>query len=496
VVVVYSGKCPQSARRGAGLSDEAILRDTRMSRKRKVIIGVVVVVVLLVAGPALLKGKSTKKGDSVTVRVEKPVFGELTEFVSAPGEVDAQKKVAISAKVSARILELPVKVGSKVTCGDPNANPPIPPSLLVRLDSKDLESELKGTQANYDADVAQLESSKARLAGQRADLIRVEATLEQAKKDLARQQRLLETKDVSEQVYDQAKVKVDELVAQEESTRQSVAAAELSLDVMAHQLEASKSRIDKAKDALSYTTILSPIDGTVTRVNAQVGEVVVYGTMNNPGTVILEVADLSKMIVATQADEMEVSKIKVGQKAKIHIQAYPEMVFDGEVVSTALAQSSTATAQRGGVRFYRTEVLIDPNGKVICSGFNADVDIETMTHRNALKIPSQAILSRDVESLPKEAKESLTAEQKRKTYATVVYKLVDGKAVVVPVRMGASDMTHTIVEAGLSADDKVIVGPFKVLEKVKHGDLLKEEADKSKKPSTASDKKEGLGDAA
>jgi HlyD family secretion protein len=470
-----------------------------MSTKRKVTIFVIIGVIVFLGVPGVLKmlrGKSPAKGTPTTVRVEKPTKGDLTEFVSAPGEIDAQKKVAISAKVSARILELPVKVGSRVTCGDPNANPPRPPSLLVKLDSKDLESELKGTQANYDADVAQLESSKARLAGQRADLIRVAATLEEAKKDLARQQKLLETKDVSEQVYDQAKVKVDELEAQQESTRQSVAAAELSLDVMAHQLEASKSRIDKAKDALSYTTILSPIDGTITRVNAQVGEVVVYGTMNNPGTVILEVADLSHMIVAAQADEMEVSKIAVGQKAKIHVQAYPEITFNGEVVSTALAQSSTATAQRGGVRFYRTEVLIDPNGRTICSGFNADVDIETTTHKDVLKIPSQAILSRDVESLPNEAKDTLTSDQKKKTYATVVYKLVDGKAVVVPVRMGASDMTHTIVEAGLSADDKVIVGPFKVLEKVKHGDLLKEEEEKGKKPSTAKDKKEGKPNAA
>lgn len=462
-----------------------------MSRKRKVTIVVVVVVALFILGPAVAKLKAGKSVDPMTVRVEKPTIGQLIEFVSAPGEIDAQKKVAISAKVSARILELPVKVGSKVTCGDPNADPPTGPSLLVKLDSKDLESELKGTQANYDADVAQLESSRARLAGQKADLIRVDATLEQAKKDLVRQQKLLETKDVSEQAYDQAKVKVDELVAQEESTRQAVAAAELSLDVMVHQLDAAKSRIDKAKDALSYTTIYSPINGTVTRVNAQVGEVVIYGTMNNPGTVILEVADLSHMIVAAQADEMEVSKIKVGQKAKIHIQAYPEETFDGQVVSTALAQSSTATAQRGGVRFYRTEVLIDPNGRTICSGFNADVDIETVTHKDVLKVPSQAILSRDVQSLPKEAKEKLTADQKRKTYVTVVCKLSDGKAVVVPVKMGASDMTHTIVESGLTTDDKVIVGPFKVLEKVKHGDLLKEEEEKGKKAEAAASKQEG-----
>jgi HlyD family secretion protein len=456
-----------------------------MSRKRKVIIWVIIVAVVVVAGGALWKGKSGPKSDAMTVRVEKPVVGDLTEFVSAPGEIEAKKKVEISAKVSARVLELPYREGDRVTAGNPTANPPVPASVLVRLDSKDLESQLTGAQANYDAQVSQLESDKTRLASQKADLVRIDATLEQAKKDLARQQGLLESKDVSEQTFDQAKVKVDELVAQRESMVQGMRASEMSLEVLRHQLDVAKARIDQAKDALSYTTIVSPIDGTVTRLNAEVGEVVVYGTMNNAGTVIMEVADLSQMIVAAQADEMEVSKIKVGQKAKIHIQAYPDMTFNGEVVSTALAQSTTN--QYGGVKFYRTEVLIDPNGRNICAGFNADVDIETKTYKDVLKVPSQAILSRDVEGLPKEAKEKLTADQKKKAYATVVYKLAGGKAVIVPVKMGASDMTYTIVESGLSVDDKVVVGPFKVLEKIKHEDLLKEEEDKSKKASIAKD---------
>jgi HlyD family secretion protein len=423
------------------------------------------------------------------VKVEKPSIGELTEFVSAPGEIEAKKKVAISAKVSARILEMGVKAGDTVTCGNPDANPPIPATVLLRLDSKDLQSELSNANANYHAQEAQLTVQKEQLISAKNELHRAEINVQQAQKDHERQKGLLASHDVSDAEFEKVKLNLDERECQKTGAEQSVKTAEGQIVVMTHQLAAARSRIDKAEDALSYTTIEAPMDGTVTKVNAEVGEVVVYGTMNNAGTVILEIADLSQMIVAAQADEMEVSKIKVGQKAKVHVQAYPEIVFNGEVISTALAQSSTATMQRGGVKFYRTEVLVDPNGMNICAGFNADVDIETTTYRDVVKVPSQAIVSRDVESLPKEIKDKLSPDLRKKAYTTVVYRLVDGKAVVTPVKMGATDMTHTIALSGLTADDKVVIGPFKVLEKIKHGDVLKEEAEKSKKEPASSDKK-------
>jgi len=460
-----------------------------MSKRRKVIIFVIIGLLVLFVGGGMLRGRGGKKGNTTTVRTEKATVGDLTEFVSAPGEVEARKSVEISAKVSARVLQLPYHEGDTVTAGDPTANPPVPASVLVRLDSKDLESQLAAAQASYNAQAAQLEADKARLASQQADLTRIDATLEQASKDFSRQKGLLESHDISEQTYDQAKVRVDELTAQRESMLENIKAAENSLLSARHQLEAAQARIDQAKDALSYTTIVSPIDGTVTRINAEVGEMVVYGTMNNPGTVIMEVADLSQMIVAAQADEMDIAKIKVGQKARVHIQAYPEVVFDGEVISTALAQSMTATAQRGGVKFYRTEVLIDTNDMTVCSGFNADVDIETTTYKDVIKVPSQAILSREVESLPKEAKEKLTAEEKKKTYTTVVFRVMEGKAVATPVKMGASDMTHTIITSGLTADDKVITGPFKVLEQIKNDEAVKEE-EKSTNKKEPAEKKE------
>ena len=96
--------------------------------------------------------------------------GDLSETINAAGDVEPKTKVSISARVSARIAEIPFKEGDDVTAGNPNANPPVPPSMLVKLDSKDLEASLKQSEANYDAKTAQIEESKSRLAAQAANI--------------------------------------------------------------------------------------------------------------------------------------------------------------------------------------------------------------------------------------------------------------------------------------------------------------------------------------
>ena len=121
-----------------------------------------------------------------------------------------------------------------------------------------------------------------------------------------------------------ARAEREELEAQVAAGEQGIKAAELNLKVMEHNLIAAEARVEEAKEALSYTTIASPIEGIVTQVNAEVGEVVMTGTMNNPGTVILQVADLSKMMVSAQVDESYIGQVEVGQPAKVHVQAFWE----------------------------------------------------------------------------------------------------------------------------------------------------------------------------
>lgn len=460
---------------------------------RKLRILIIVVVALAVVGLAagfVVRRRMAGGGEKATiVRIEPVQHAELIEFVSAPGEIEPKRNVEISAKVSARVVALPYKEGALVTKGDPNANPPVPPSILVQLDSKDLESSLRSARASRDAQAAQIEVEKARIASQKASLLGTAASLEQARTDLQRQGRLVATNDISQAEFDQAKLKVEELQAQYEAAQHTLQSAELNIRVSEHNLEAADARIAQAQEALSYTTITAPIDGTITRIEAEVGEMAIVGTMNNPGTVIMEVGDLSEMLVVAQVDEADVSKLQAGQKARVNIQAWPDKIFPGIVQTVALSRKIGTD----GSKYYETEVLlVDPNEQVF-TGMTADVDIEVATHKDILVLPSQAVLGRKVDELPVDIRDKLSEEEKKKSYASIVYCRRDGKAVAIPVKIGASNTTHTIIESGLTETDQVVVGPYKELEKMKHDQLIKDE--REAKAEEEAKKKAGAKDA-
>lgn len=453
-----------------------------MKKSRIVIITVIITLVVVSVVAIVYKVKTGASSKPTVVRIENAQRGELIEFVSAPGEIEPRINVEISAKTMARIIELPYEEGDIVTSGSTDTNPPVPASVLVRLDDKDLQSRLLSAEASYDAQSAQIEVEKARIAGQRANLIGLDASLKQAQRDLERQKGLLESQDISQATFDQSQLKFDELKSQYDSTKHTLNAAELNLVVLQHNLESAGAGVTQAKEALSYTTITSPIDGVVTRINAEVGEVVIFGTMNNPGTVILEVADLSTMLLVAQVDEADVGKLAVGQKAKVFVQTFPDDEFKGVVDSIALTHRispSTAT------KYFRTEILLEGDVKKLFSGLTAHVDIETIKHEEVLNVSSQAVLGRAVDDLPLKIRENNPEVDKEKTFTPVVYRYIDSKAVVTPVKIGPSNLTNTIIKSGIMEEDKIVVGPYKVLEGIKHDQKIKDEreveAEKKKK---------------
>ena len=463
-----------------------------MKKSRIIIITVIVTLVVVSVVAIVIKVKSGASKKPTVVRIEKAQRGELIEFVSAPGEIEPRINVEISAKTMARIIELPYEEGDIVTCGNTNTNPPVPASVLVRLDAKDLESRLLSAEASYAAQAAQIEVEKARIAGQRANLIGLDASLKQAQRDLERQKGLLESQDTSQATFDQSQLKFDELKSQYDSAKHTIDAAELNLVVLQHNLEAAGANVTQAKEALSYTTIISPINGVITRINAEVGEVVIFGTMNNPGTVILEVADLSTMLLVAQVDEADVGKLRVGQKATVYVQTFPDEEFKGVVDSIALTHRispNTAT------KYFRTEILLEGDVQKLYSGLTAHVDIETITHENVLNVPSQAVLGRAVDDLPLKIRENNPEVDKDKTFTPVVYCCIGGKSVITPVKIGPSNLTHTIIKSGITEEDQIVVGPYKVLESIKHDQKIKDEreveAEKKKKKGHGAEAKAG-----
>ena len=465
-----------------------------MKKSRIIIITVIVVLLLVSAIGIVMKVKAGSAGKPTVIRIEEAKLGELIEFVSAPGEIEPKTHVEISAKVSARITELPYEEGDVVICGDSDANPAIPASVLVRLDDKDLQSRLLSAEASYSAQAAQIEVEKARVSSQKSGLIGLDASLKQAQRDLERQKGLLESQDISQAAYDQSKLRFDELVSQYESTKHTLKAAELNLKVMEHNLEAAGAGVTQAQEALSYTIIKSPIDGVVTRINNEVGEMVIPRLGNNPGNVIMEVADLSTMLLVAQVDEADVGKLAVGQKATVHVQTFPDEEFKGIVDNIALTHRiSTSTA----TKYFRTEILLEGDVKKLFSGLTAHVDIETIKHENVINVPSQAVLGRAVDSLPLKIRENNPNVDKDKTFTPVVYRYIDEKAVVTPVKIGPSNLTHTVILSGIEEGAKIIVGPYKELEALRNDKKVRDEreieAEKEKKEQEKESEKKADG---
>jgi HlyD family secretion protein len=306
--------------------------------------------------------------------------------------------------------------------------------------------------------------AKARLITQEETIRSVQATLRDAERDLGRQESLYKNQIVTDTVIDQAKNMVVKRHAEVAIAESCLKGDTLNLQVLQSNLQASEEEVNRCKENLTYTQITSPIDGIVTRVKAEVGELVVTGTMNMAGTEILQVADLSQMLVVAQLDEGDIGEVRVGQPAKVTIRAYRDKVFGGKVDSIALVQTAGAAGRAG---YFEVKVLLATDQRVY-SGLSADVEIETRRHSAVLKVPSQAILSRRVDELPASVRDGNPNVAAGKTDTPVIYRAVDGQAVVTPVKIGPADATHTVILAGLEEKDQVVVGPYKVLEQAKH----------------------------
>jgi HlyD family secretion protein len=425
------------------------------------IIGVAVVG-LVVAGPAALEflPSFANKDDALAVRIAKVTARELVETVSAPGELDPEVKVDVSAEVSARILEIPFREGATVRQGE----------VIVKLDDRDLQASLLAQMARRDGERFRLRSEQERLAGPTSQLANAKATLE-------RQESLFKTGDVSRASLDDAIARVRELEA-------AIAAAREGLSVIESSLAAAEADIDRARELLKKTTIMAPIDGQITELNAEPGELVVVGTMNNAGTRILTVADLATVRLKAKVAESDVARVRAGQDATVRVNAYRDREFRGTVERVALSRGteasfggSGATAGSGSGGWFKCEVSLDlPEGETLLSGLAANVDI-VVDRTNGLLVPSQSLLERAADDLPAELAEHPLVDKVRRK-ATVVFCMVEGKAVLRLVRTGPSNLSDTMIVEGLSEGDVVVTGPYRVLERLKDGDAIREETAK------------------
>ena len=408
-------------------------------KKTLIIVGALILVAVIIF--ASVRGGGSK---GEPVYVEPVTARNIQAIVTAPGEVDPKVKVNISAHIVGKIEKLYFKEGDNVRKGQ----------KLVDLEKTAYQAAFLRAQAAVSA--ARIEVVRAKTAM---------ATTETAYK---RAVSLGKLGIQAQELFDQARQANDNAVAGYDSAKQGVAQAEALLQ--------------SAQTDLDHTTILSPIDGKAVQLNAHEGEVVITGTMNNPGSVIAVIADLSEILVEATVGETEITGIRLDQPAKIHVDAIPDKEYNGHVAeigsSAALKQGTGA-----GMRYFTVKVQIDNTDDRLRPGMTAQVSIITITAGSALSVPIQSVVERVPPSLAK-SKSGTDDEDENAPKSKYVFVVKDGKVKMTEVKTGISDTTHVALTSGVTAKDQVVTGPFRTLKKLKDGDSVEVTKEESKTPQS------------
>lgn len=393
-----------------------------MKRGLLIASGVVVLAAILVA--SILSGRS-QSGEKVYV--ETAARQALTQSVKSSGQIQPRIKVNISAHVIGKIDKLYAVEGAEIAAGAPFL---------------ELERE---------AFLAARDDARARLAMARTGLEQAQVSMADEKVRLAR----------AEQLATQGISSVEAL----EAARLRHTSADLAVQQAREAVTQGRALLDKAEDDLKKTTIYAPLSGRVIALNAEVGEVVVSGTMNNPASVIGTIADLSEILAEIDVDETEVVHLAIGQTVVLKVDAIPDRVYTGKVVE--IGSSGYAKPTQPDVTFFLTKVLFDAPDEKLRPGMSARAEIQVATHADALAVPIQAVVERKPKPLGDEP------AAKKAPPVSVVFVVENGKAKSVPVKSGISDATEVEIVEGLAGGEQVITGPYRALRKLEDGDAVK-----------------------
>lgn len=410
-----------------------------MKTRTKVLIGLAAVIVLgSAAALSVVKGR----GSGAEVRMEGVERRDLVEIVTASGNIRARRAVDLSSDISAKVAELLVDEGEDVVVGQ----------ILMRLDPAQYQAGVSRSQAT-------LSQARAMEAQQRANLLRSQRDLDRLLALYSRDSLL-----VSQQQVDDARTNADVAVAQLESAQYGVAQAQASLD--------------EAEDRLSKTIIRAPIAGKITRLNVEEGETVIIGTMNNPGSLILAISDLSVVEVVVQVDETDVPKIALGDSASVRIDAFPDETFVGRVTeignSAIRPPSQQAAGQQAAIDF-EVVLTLDSTDAPLRPDLSATADVVTEMRRDVLAVPIIALTVREPKK--EEADSAAPASAARDgedTDVEGVFVVVDGVVTFTQVEVGIAGQEYFEILSGVAEGDTVVAGPYQRIRQLSDGDKVKQ----------------------
>ncbi len=417
-----------------------------MKKKHFVFIGIAVLVAVLV-----VVNLRARRERAFPVQAEAVAARDLTMVISASGSIRPKRQVDISASTIGKVTRVAVREGETVEEGQ----------FLIQIDPVELESTVARLAAMLEASRANEKQAAAQEA--------------QAKIEHERTKTLLAGGYRTKEEADAARTNYNVAVSRLESLK--------------HEIAQVRANLEAARHSLKEVTITSPMSGIVTRRNVEEGEIAIMGTLNNPGTVLLTIADLSTIEAEVEVDETEVTNISLGDRGKITLDAFPDTSFSATV--TEIGNSpiiSGASAAQQGVDF-KVILTIESSVPSVRPGLSADAEISVAEAKGVPAIPIQSLTarrSRDLEtrSEPADTAKADTAAAEAEggggtaaddpdTEIEGVFVVKDGRAEFRPVTVGISSQKHFEVTAGLEPGEMVVTGNFKAIRELRDGQRVK-----------------------
>lgn len=391
---------------------------------KKAIIGAVIVIAIAGIVFASIKASSREKGAKVySQAIERRT---ISQVVKASGSLEPRVQVNISAHVIGKIERLFVVEGGRIERGQPF-----------------LQLEQAGFIAQRDQWAAQLRSAQ-------TSVRQSEVSLADARHKLERARQLLK-----EGIYSREQLEAAELAA---------TSAELRLQESREAVLQTRANLEKAQDDLTKTTIYAPLSGRIIALNAKEGEVVVSGTMNNPASIIGEIADMSEILANVDVDETEIVNVKLGQEAVLRVDALPGKEYKGKVVE--IGSSGFNRPAQPEVTFFKVKILLDQPDEDLRADMSVRAEVHTAAHTDTLVVPIQAVVEREPVG------EGKDKEDREEEEVQAVFVIENGKAYQRTVETGLSDETHIELTSGVKAGDVVVTGPYRILRDLRDGQAV------------------------
>jgi len=404
-----------------------------MTRGTKIGVAVVAVAVVGLIGVNVVQSKR-KKAPAVTI--EKVERTDLKSLVTATGKIEAQRKVDLSANVMGQIVNLAVREGDAVDKG----------AFLLQIDQTQRQATALSAEESLKALFFDRDAARARA--------------EEAEKAYERVQRSFADEIVPQADVDTAKAAYD--------------AAEANVKAVERRIEQARATLAGARDELSKTKMTAPMSGLVTALPVEEGEIAVIGTMNNPGTKLMTISDMSIVEAVMEVDETDVPNVRVGQTAEVRIDAFADQKFTGIV--TEVGSSPIQAAGDAAVNF-EVKIQLDDPPSGIRPGFSCSADILTGTAESVVAIPIQALVVRDK---PQPEGEKAKLGEREEEEGVYLFQPEGSTIKFQPVESGMLGQTMVEVVSGLDDGQEIVTGPFKALREIKDGDKVRREEQKKK----------------